>query len=131
MAVFMGVSKFSNNNLKNGESSPNINVNLTMSAPGNSNKTLAKMTTKKQKNTVDKSKEIKKKINPKKKITPRKQIVKKKIINSKEKIVQSKKTKPKKIIKSIDPAYTESNENIENNKKYYSKYNKNIKTYRK
>lgn len=117
MAVFVGFSKISNNNLKNGENSPNINVNLTMSALGNSNKTLAKMTTKKEKNIADKSKKIKKKINPKKENTPRKQVVQKKkeIINSKEKIVQSKKTKPEKIIKPIDPTYTESNKNIEKN----------------
>jgi hypothetical protein len=66
IAVFVGFSKFSNNSLKNGEKSPNINVNLTMSTLGNSNKTLAKMTTKKEKHTVKAPKEIQKKSNSKK-----------------------------------------------------------------
>ncbi len=114
MAVFAGFSKISNNSLKNGEKSPNININLTMSTLGNSNKTLAVMTTKKEKHTVKTPKEIPKKSNSKK---VKKQVVQKdkKIIKSKTKIVQSKKTKPEKIIKPMESNPTESNENTEKN----------------
>ena len=119
MAVFISFSNFLNTDKKqkNGVKSPNINVNLTMSTLGNANKTLAKMTTKKEKNIADKSKKIKKKSTPEKKTKPKKQAVQKKeeIIRSKPKIVSSKKTKPEKIIKETEPSYTESNKNIEKN----------------
>ncbi len=113
IVIFIGFSKVLNNNLKNGVKSPNINVNLTISTLGNSNKTLAKMTTKKEK----KSKKIQKKIIPEKKTKPKKQVVQKKeeIIRSKPKIVSSEKTKPEKIIKETEPSYTELNKNIEKN----------------
>ncbi|MCS5421858.1 MULTISPECIES: energy transducer TonB [Psychrilyobacter] len=111
--VFIVFSQIFVNSLKNGENSPNINVNLTMSAPGNSNKTLAKMTTEKEKSADKNTKQIKKKINPKKENIPKKQVVQKKIIKAEPKIVQSKKTKPEKIIKPMDPGYTESDKNSE------------------
>ena len=97
MTVFIVFSKIYDNSLKKGKISPNINVNLTISAPGNASKTLAKMTTKKEKSREQKMKQIKKKIKPKK------QIVKKnnKNIKTETKIVQSKKTKPEKITKSM------------------------------
>jgi protein TonB len=119
IVVFISFSNFLNTNKKenNGVKSPNINVNLTMSTLGNSNKTLAKMTTKKEKKSAKKSKKIKKKIIPEKKTKPKKQVVQKKeeIIRSKPKIVSSEKTKPEKIIKETEPSYTESNKNIEKN----------------
>ncbi|UUV18692.1 TonB family protein [Fusobacteria bacterium ZRK30] len=111
MTVFLVFSKFSDKNLKKGESSPNINVNLTMSAPGNANKTLAKMTTKKEKSPEKKIKPKKKKIKPKKQVVQKK----KEIIKTEPKIVQSKKTKPEKIIKPIKQNQTEENKNIEKN----------------
>lgn len=98
MAVFIVFSKFSDNSLKKGADSPNINVNLTMSVPGNAAKTLAKMTTKKDKSTDKKPKQIKKKIKPKKQVVKKK----KEVIKTQPKIVQSQKTKPEKIIKPVD-----------------------------
>ena len=111
MTVFVGFSKISDNSLKKGESSPNINVNLTMSAPGNATQTMAKMTTKKEKILDKKTKPIKKKIKPKKQVVQKK----KEIIKTEPKIVQSKKTKPEKIMKPVDPNQIKGDKNIEKN----------------
>lgn len=99
MAVFIVFSKFSDTSLKKGADSPNINVNLTMSAPGNAAKTLAKMTTKKEKSIDKKPKQIKKKIKPKKQVVKKK----KEVIKTQPKIVHSQKAEPEKIIKPVDP----------------------------
>ena len=111
MVVFIVFSKISDNSLKKGKNAPNINVNLTMSAPGNATKTLAKMTTKKEKILDKKTKPIKKKIKPKKQVVQKK----KEIIKTEPKIVQSKKTKPEKIMKPVDPNQIKADKNIEKN----------------
>jgi len=112
--IFIGFSKFSNNNLKLGKKIPDINLTLTTLEVNY--KPIDKVTTKNKDNRVTKSKEIEK-TEPKKKQKPKKQVVQKKIevVEEKPKIVQSKKTKLKKVVESIDPSYTESNKNIEKN----------------
>ncbi|MEI6858048.1 energy transducer TonB [Psychrilyobacter sp.] len=99
MVVFIGFSKISNKDLKNGVKPLNINVNLTMSTMGNSDKTLAKMTTKKETNIAERPKEIPKKSHPKKKTSPKKQVVQKKAV----------------IIRPIDSNEAKPNKNIEKN----------------
>lgn len=115
IVIFVGFSKFSNNNLKIGKKIPNINLTLTTLEVNY--KAVDKVTIEKKKNIVTKSNKIKKKTEPKKKQKPKKQVVQKKIevIEEKPKIVQSKKTKPEKIIKPVDPSYTKPNENIKEN----------------